>query len=315
MTMAAATEHYSVMLDEAIEGLAIKADGTYIDATYGRGGHSQAILSALGAQGRLLAFDRDLEAVADAKKKMSEEPRFEMIHSEFGNMDKAIRHHGLFGKVDGILCDLGVSSPQLDNAERGFSFRFDGALDMRMDQSQGQSAAAWLQVAEEREIEKVLRDYGEERYARRIASKIVTQRQSAPIATTAELRELIIQASPRREHHKDPATRCFQALRIQVNDELGELKKLLDQALSILAPAGRLIIISFHSLEDRIVKRFMRKHSQTINNVPSEIPLLAKNSMTALKRVGKALKASEKELAENPRSRSAIMRIAEKCPC
>ncbi len=315
MTVLAAAGHYSVMLDEAIEGLAIKADGVYIDATYGRGGHSQAILSQLGPGGRLLAFDRDSEAVADARQRLADDQRFEIVHSAFGHLSDVVQQQGLLGKVDGLLCDLGVSSPQIDSAERGFSFRTDGPLDMRMDQSQGQSAAQWLQGADESEIVHVLREYGEERYARRIARSIVARNEQSPLTTTSQLRDLIIAASPRQERHKDPATRSFQALRIQVNDELGEVKSVLQQALSVLAPAGRLVVISFHSLEDRIVKRFMRKHSRQVDNMPRDIPFAAPAEPNALKLIGKACSASKSELSENSRSRSAILRVAERCPC
>lgn len=311
----AAAGHYPVMLDEAIEGLAIKADGIYIDATYGRGGHSRKILSRLGTDGCLLAFDRDTEAVADARQRLADEPRFEVMHCSFGQIHDVVSERGLLGKVDGLLCDLGVSSPQLDNAERGFSFRADGPLDMRMDQTQGMSAAQWLQEAEEHDIAEVLRDFGEERYARRIARAIVRQRETVPVTTTTQLRELIIQASPQRERHKDPATRSFQALRIRVNNELGELRQLLQQSLSVLAPAGRLVVISFHSLEDRIVKRFMRDHSKPVDNAPRDIPMVAVSKAMPLKLIGKAQSASQRELQENPRSRSAILRVAERCPC
>jgi len=246
---------------------------------------------------------------------MADEPRFEIIHSTFGQLSDVVSQHGLLGKVDGLLCDLGVSSPQIDNAERGFSFRADGPLDMRMDQSQGVSAAQWLQAADEEDIRLVLRDFGEERYARRIARAIVGRRDQWPIATTSELRELVIKASPQRDRHKDPATRSFQALRIQVNDELGEITRLLDQALLVLAPAGRLVVISFHSLEDRIVKRFMRTYSRQADDLPHDIPFAAPAKPSQLKLVGKARSASKRELAENPRSRSATLRIAERCPC
>ncbi|MBL4852172.1 MAG: 16S rRNA (cytosine(1402)-N(4))-methyltransferase RsmH [Gammaproteobacteria bacterium] len=315
MTDLAVAGHYPVMLNEAIEGLAIKADGTYIDVTYGRGGHSQAILSQLGSAGRLLAFDRDIAAVADARERMADESRFEIIHSVFSNLADVVGQHGLLGKVDGLLCDFGVSSPQIDSAERGFSFRADGPLDMRMDQSQGQSVAQWLQDAQESEIAQVLREFGEERYARRIARAIIARRKEAPLATTAELRQLVVTASPKQERHKDPATRSFQALRIQVNDELGEIKRLLEQALSVLAPAGRLVVISFHSLEDRIVKCLMRQHSSQVDDLPHDIPFAAPAKPNQLKLVAKARSASQRELDENPRSRSAMLRIAERCPC
>ncbi len=312
MTDLMASGHYPVMLDEAIEGLAIKADGAYIDATYGRGGHSQAILSRLGANGRLLAFDRDIEAVLDARQRMAGESRFDVVHSAFGQLSDIVNERGLLGKIDGLLCDLGVSSPQIDSTERGFSFRANGPLDMRMDQSRGMSAAQWLQTAAEEDIRQVLFDFGEERYARRIARAIFARREVSPLTTTAELRELVIKASPKKERHKDPATRCFQALRIQVNDELGEIRRLLEQALSVLAPAGRLVVISFHSLEDRIVKRFMRSHSRQIDDLPRDIPLTAQAMPSQLKLIGKARRASQRELEENPRSRSAILRVAER---
>lgn len=305
--------HRPVMLEEALAALQIKEDGIYIDATYGRGGHSQAILSALGRKGRLLAFDRDAEAVADAMQRFSADPRFTIVRAPFSQLQRVVSERGWLGKVDGLLCDLGVSSPQLDSRERGFSFRADGPLDMRMDQRQALDAAGWLASADEREIADVLHNYGEERYARRIARAIVARRQQAPITTTSALREIIVAALPVRERQKDPATRSFQALRIRINDELTELEQLLNQALTVLAPGARLVMISFHSLEDRIVKRFMREHSRPRDHLPREIPVAAAPLAGELKVVGKLVTASAAELADNPRSRSAKLRVAERC--
>jgi 16S rRNA (cytosine1402-N4)-methyltransferase len=304
--------HQPVLLNEAIEGLALMDGGIFVDGTYGRGGHSAAILAGLGDSGHLLALDRDPEAVANAVTRFMGEQRFEIEQRGFAMMADAISARGWNGRVNGILLDLGVSSPQLDDAGRGFSFLREGPLDMRMDPQRGESAADWLAHAAEQDIIRVLRVYGEERFARRIAAAIVTQRQQSPLLTTTELAQLIEQAAPRkREPGKHPATRSFQAIRIHINGELDQLEQVLPQCLQALAPAGRLAVISFHSLEDRMVKRFMRDNSRP-PFVPREIPITADQSRPPLRLVGKARRASAAELDRNPRARSAVLRIAEK---
>ena len=306
-------EHLPVMYAEALQQLAIKKDGIYLDCTFGRGGHSQGILNLLGQDGQLLAFDRDSDAInSDYAQAMLTDERFKLKHSCFSELESIVKRANLAGKVDGILLDLGVSSPQLDNPERGFSFLRDGPLDMRMDGNAGVSAAQWLASVDEKELVKVLFDYGEERFARRIARAIVEIRAESPITTTRQLAELIEDAVPVREKHKHPATRTFQAIRIEINRELDELKACLQQSARVLRPGGRLVVISFHSLEDRIVKRFIRDESGAKYN-PGKLPIkevdIAKG---ILKRIGKALKASEQEISQNPRARSAIMRVAER---
>ncbi|MDD1643229.1 MAG: 16S rRNA (cytosine(1402)-N(4))-methyltransferase RsmH [Methylococcaceae bacterium] len=306
-------EHLPVMYAEALQQLAIKKDGIYLDCTFGRGGHSQGILNLLGQYGQLLAFDRDSDAInSDYAQAMLTDERFKLKHSCFSELESIVKRANLAGKVDGILLDLGVSSPQLDNPERGFSFLRDGPLDMRMDGNAGVSAAQWLASVDEKELVKVLFDYGEERFARRIARAIVEIRAESPITTTRQLAELIEDAVPVREKHKHPATRTFQAIRIEINRELDELKACLQQSARVLRPGGRLVVISFHSLEDRIVKRFIRDESGAKYN-PGKLPIkevdIAKG---ILKRIGKALKASEQEISQNPRARSAIMRVAER---
>ncbi|MDD1631698.1 MAG: 16S rRNA (cytosine(1402)-N(4))-methyltransferase RsmH [Methylococcaceae bacterium] len=306
-------EHLPVMYAEALQQLALKKDGIYLDCTFGRGGHSQGILNLLGQYGQLLAFDRDSDAInSDYAQAMLTDERFKLKHSCFSELESIVKRANLAGKVDGILLDLGVSSPQLDNPERGFSFLRDGPLDMRMDGNAGVSAAQWLASVDEKELVKVLFDYGEERFARRIARAIVEIRAESPITTTRQLAELIEDAVPVREKHKHPATRTFQAIRIEINRELDELKACLQQSARVLRPGGRLVVISFHSLEDRIVKRFIRDESGAKYN-PGKLPIkevdIAKG---ILKRRGKALKASEQEISQNPRARSAIMRVAER---
>jgi len=306
-------EHLPVMYAEALQQLALKKDGIYLDCTFGRGGHSQGILNLLGQYGQLLAFDRDSDAInSDYAQAMLTDERFKLKHSCFSELESIVKRANLAGKVDGILLDLGVSSPQLDNPERGFSFLRDGPLDMRMDGNAGVSAAQWLASVDEKELVKVLFDYGEERFARRIARAIVEIRAESPITTTRQLAELIEDAVPVREKHKHPATRTFQAIRIEINRELDELKACLQQSARVLRPGGRLVVISFHSLEDRIVKRFIRDESGAKYN-PGKLPIkevdIAKG---ILKRIGKALKASEQEISQNPRARSAIMRVAER---
>ena len=306
-------EHLPVMFAEALQQLAIKKDGIYLDCTFGRGGHSQGILNLLGQNGQLLAFDRDSDAInSDYAQSMLTDERFKLKHSCFSELENIVKNANLAGKIDGILLDLGVSSPQLDNPERGFSFLRDGPLDMRMDGNAGVSAEQWLASVDEKDLVKVLFDYGEEKFARRIARAIVEKRAQSPITTTRQLAELIEDAVPVREKHKHPATRTFQAIRIEINSELDELKAVLQQSARVLRPGGRLVVISFHSLEDRIVKRFIRDESGAKYN-PGRLPIkevdIAKG---ILKKMGKALKAGKQEISQNPRARSAIMRVAER---
>lgn len=307
-------KHTTVLLDEAVNGLNIHPEGIYIDGTFGRGGHSRLILSRLGAQGRLLAIDRDPQAIAAAK--MINDPRFSIIHGPFSALADYVSERKLQYKIDGILLDLGVSSPQLDDAERGFSFMRDGPLDMRMDPTRGQSAAQWLQSAAEADIAWVLKTYGEERFAKRIARAIVERNRINPMTRTQELAEVVSAAMPVKDKFKHPATRTFQAVRIWVNSELDEITQALKGSLDVLAPAGRLSIISFHSLEDRIVKRFMREHSRG-PQVPAGVPMteeqLRKLGGRELRIAGKWL-PGEREVAENPRARSSVLRIAERTP-
>lgn len=306
-------EHLPVMFAEALQQLAIKKDGIYLDCTFGRGGHSQGILSQLGSTGRLLAFDRDLDAVSsDYAQSMLEDKRFKLIHTSFSELENIAVNEDLVGKIDGILMDLGVSSPQLDNPERGFSFLRDGPLDMRMNSHAGMSAEQWLNSVDEHELVRVLFEYGEERFARRIARMVIEKRAVSPITTTRELAKLIEDAVPVKEKHKHPATRSFQAIRIEINKELDELKAVLQQSARILKPGGRLVVISFHSLEDRIVKRFIRSESGAKYD-PGKLPVKESDiTKGILKKTGKALKAGAQEVAQNPRARSAVMRVAER---
>ena len=305
-------KHKTVLLDEAVNGLNIRGDGIYIDGTFGRGGHSRLILSQLGPDGQLLAIDRDPQAIQAAQS--ITDPRFTIVHGPFSELSHYVRERGLEGKIDGILLDLGVSSPQLDDPERGFSFMRDGPLDMRMDPSRGLSAAEWLQKAEAEDIAWVLKTFGEERFAKRIARAIVERNRELPMTRTKELAELIAAATPIRDKHKHPATRSFQAIRIYINSELEEIERALDGALEVLAPGGRLSVISFHSLEDRIVKRFMRQHSRG-PQVPAGLPMteqqLSELGGRSLKVVGKMM-PSEPEVAESPRARSSVLRFAER---
>lgn len=300
-------EHAPVMVDEALRSLAVRADGCYVDATFGRGGHAGAILGRLGEEGRLLAIDRDPEARAAAARLFADDPRATFVQARFSELGQ----HVAAGSVDGILFDLGVSSPQLDEARRGFSFLRDGPLDMRMDPQSGESAASFLARAGEREIAMVIARLGEERHARRIARAIVAAREIAPIVTTGRLAGIIAAAVPGREPGRHPATRAFQALRIHVNDELGEIERALPQAVAALAPGGRLVVISFHSLEDRIVKRFMRAASRE-DPAWAGMPELPASARPRLKLVGRAVFADEAEVARNPRARSAVLRAAER---
>jgi 16S rRNA (cytosine1402-N4)-methyltransferase len=301
--------HLPVLLEETMTALHIDPDGAYVDATFGRGGHSRALLARLGPAGRLLALDRDPEAV-DAGRALVD-PRFSLRHASFSELGAALRGAGVQA-VDGVLFDLGVSSPQLDTPARGFSFRHDAPLDMRMDTSRGQTAAEWLNGADEDEIARVIRDYGEERFAKSVARAIVAARRDAPITTTGQLARLAAQAVRTRERGQDPATRTFQAVRIYINRELEELAAALPQAVDLLRPGGRLAVISFHSLEDRMVKRFMRAEAQG-DDIPAEIPMPHKALRPGrLRVVGRAQRASAAEAAANPRARSAVLRVAER---
>lgn len=304
-------EHQSVLLAEVIENLAIKSDGVYIDATFGRGGHAEAILAALGPEGRLLAMDKDPTAVAFAREHFAHDKRFVIQHGTFAGLKQFIEKENLLGKISGILFDLGVSSPQLDDPDRGFSFMRSGQLDMRMDYSQGVSAATWLTHVDEKELADILWKYGEERFSRRVARAIVTVRQETPITTTAQLAEIIAKAIPTWQKGKHPATRSFQAIRIAVNKELEELELGLAQAVDVLAIGGRLLVISFHSLEDRLVKHFMQ-HQERGDEIPAGLPIKHMNIEIPFKRLGRAIKPSDEEISVNPRARSAILRIGEK---
>ena len=302
--------HVTVLLEEAVSSLAIQSDGVYLDATFGRGGHSRRILAALGEKGRLVAVDRDKTAIAAGAE--IHDGRFQLVHRAFGELSLAAAEAGVAG-LDGILFDVGVSSPQIDDGERGFSFRYDAPLDMRMDVTQGETAAEWLARADIREITEVIRNYGEERFAFQIAKKVVATRCEQPIVTTAQFAALVRETVRTREPGQDAATRSFQALRIHINQELRQLEIALPQALDLLKPGGRLVVISFHSLEDRIVKNFMRAQS-TADTLPKGLPLRADQlPKPKLRLIGKAIRPSAAEVAANPRARSAVMRIAEKC--
>ena len=301
--------HQTVLLEEAVEALRVKADGIYVDGTFGRGGHSRAILARLSSLGKLIALDRDAMAIAAAME--IADPRLAVFHAPFGALREVVRRAGV-AHVDGVLLDLGMSSPQLDEADRGFSFRFDGPLDMRMDTSGGQTAAQWLEQSSEQEIGEVIRRYGEERFAKQIARAIVAARSRGPVDRTRQLAAIVAKAVPTREPHQDPATRTFQAIRIHINQELEELAVMLPQCLEVLDDGGRLVVISFHSLDDRIVKQFMRTHSQP-GALPARLPLRAHElPKPHLKLIGKPVFPSESEVAANPRARSAVMRVAER---
>lgn len=304
-------EHKPVLLNESIEALNIEPEGIYIDGTFGRGGHSQLILQNLGEAGRLIAFDKDPMAIATAEKKYANESRFSLHHGSFAELENYLTAHGLCGKVDGILLDLGVSSPQLDDPLRGFSFQQSGPLDMRMNDQQGMSAAQWINKAREAEIASVLFEYGEERYSRRIARAIVAARETEPLSDTRQLAEIIKLAHPRWEKKKHPATRSFQGIRIFINNELGDLEACLSQSYHCLKENGRLAVISFHSLEDRKVKRFFKLMAEG-QQLPPDLPVVEAAIKRKMKLVGKKIKAGKQELADNPRARSAVLRIARK---
>ena len=301
--------HAAVLAQEAIEALNIRPDGTYVDCTFGRGGHSRLILERLGKGGRLVAIDRDPEAVrvGHAVKDL----RFTMLHGAFSQIGEILRGSGI-AEADGVLLDIGVSSPQLDDARRGFSFRYDAPLDMRMDPGHGISAAQWLATADEADIREVIRDHGEERFAKQIAAAIVAARARGPVDTTRQLAAIVAEAVPAREPRQDPATRTFQALRIHINQELEELSVVLPQCVALLKTGGRLVVISFHSLEDRIVKRFLRTQAQA-DALPARLPVRARDlPQPRMRLIGRAQRANAAEVAANPRARSAVMRVAER---
>ena len=299
-------EHASVLLEESVAALAIKPDGIYLDGTFGRGGHSRAILNSLSSYGRLIAFDKDPEAESSAGQ-FADDPRFEFVPASFAGISDRVAR----AELDGILLDLGVSSPQLDNAARGFGFSDDGPLDMRMDTRAGISAAEWLATASEADIADVIKTYGEERFAKRMASAIVKARAESPITRTKQLATIVAEANPKWEPNKHPATRAFQAIRIFINRELEDLEAALGQMVDALSEGGRLVVISFHSLEDRIVKRFMRDQARG-QQVPKHVPVTDSDTGKTLNLIGKAVKPSTSEVQRNPRSRSAIMRVAER---
>lgn len=303
--------HQSVLMTEVLNQLAIRSDGIYLDATFGRGGHAQAILKQLGPAGRLLAMDKDPDAVAYARQQFSHDKRFLIQHGSFAKLGIFLSEQNLVGKIDGVFFDLGVSSPQLDEAARGFSFLRSGKLDMRMDFTSGIDAATWIAGVSEKELARVLYEYGEERFSRRIAKAIVAARQKQPIVTTQQLAEIVAAAHPAWQEGKHPATRSFQAIRIAINHELDDLQEGLLQALHVLKMGGRLLVISFHSLEDRIVKHFMQ-HQERGDNFPAKLPVKHDNYLPKFKRLGRAIKASEQEVNANPRARSAILRVGEK---
>ena len=311
--MTSSFRHITVLLDEAVEALAVRADGCYMDGTFGRGGHSRLILERLGPDGRLLGFDKDPLAIATGNALAAEDGRFVVVQRSFADLGEEAVARGLVGKVDGLLLDLGVSSPQLDDAERGFSFLNDGPLDMRMNPDAGISAAQFIASASADEIARVFKEYGEERFAKRMARAVVERRELKPFERTADLAQVLTDANPAWEKGKNPATRAFQGLRIHVNNELGDLERGLDAALDTLAVGGRLVVISFHSLEDRIVKQFMKRQAKgEADNLPRDLPIIPKAFEPRLKLLGKPIYAGEAELKANPRSRSAVMRVAEK---
>lgn len=305
------SQHITVLLNEAVAALVTDTSGFYVDGTFGRGGHSALVMQQLSADGRLLGIDKDLAAIATAKTRFADDARFAIAHGSFAELAQLVAERDMTGKVAGVLLDLGVSSPQLDEAERGFSFMQDGPLDMRMDQTRGQSAADWVNTASEDDITWVFKEYGEERFAKRMARAIITERQKTPFTRTKHLAEVIKEANPAWEKGKHPATRAFQAIRIQVNNELTDLDSVLEQALAVLAPGGRLVVISFHSLEDRAVKRFIRRQ-ELGDPVPKGLPIRDDQLNKRMRSLGKAIKASDEEVNANVRSRSAVMRVAEK---
>jgi 16S rRNA (cytosine1402-N4)-methyltransferase len=308
---ASAAEHSTVLLKEAVDGLAIDADGLYIDGTFGRGGHTAELLSRLSEKGSVIAIDKDLDAIGAGQARFAKENRLTLVHASFAELAEIVKQAGKHGEVAGVLLDLGVSSPQLDVAERGFSFLRDGPLDMRMDTSKGLSAAEWLASADEQDIAKVIKEYGEERFARRMAAAIVRERAEKPIERTVQLAKILADAHPAWERGKHPATKAFQAIRIFINRELADLEDLLQQVIDSLTVGGRLVVISFHSLEDRRVKRFIRDQERGIK-LPKNLPIPDVDRGVRLVKVGKAIKPAAIEVENNVRSRSAVMRIAER---
>jgi len=304
-------EHTPVLAAEALAGLALEAGGYYVDATFGRGGHSALILQALGREGRLLALDRDPQAIAAGRRRFADEVRLTLVHASFADLGTLVPAHAERRACRGVLFDLGVSSPQLDDPRRGFSFRTSGPLDMRMDPTHGEPVSAWLARASVDEIRQVITSFGEERFARRVAQAIVARRRERPLASTGELAQLVAGAVRSREPGKHPATRTFQALRMFINDELGQLERGLRGALEVLAPGGRLVVITFHSLEDRVVKRFMQRESH-IDPAFAKLPVLPVRARPRLKLIGRKTRPAEAELARNPRARSALLRVAER---
>lgn len=313
MTQTSAYSHVTVLLDEAVAALAVRADGRYLDGTFGRGGHSRLLLRQLGPDGCLLGFDKDPLAIATGQALAAEDGRFVVVQRSFAELGEEVAQRGWTGTISGVLLDLGVSSPQLDDPERGFSFLNDGPLDMRMDPSRGVSAAEWIATASEEDIAHVFKEYGEERFAKRMARAVVQRRAERPFERTSDLAQVLTVANPAWEKGKNPATRAFQGLRIFINNELGDLETGLDAALEALEVGGRLVVISFHSLEDRIVKQFMRRHAKgEADMLPRDLPIIPEKFVPRLKLLGKPQYASADEVKANPRSRSAVMRVAEK---
>lgn len=303
--------HVTVLLNEAVAGLQVQPDGVYVDGTFGRGGHSRLILSQLGKDGRLVVFDKDPQAIAVAQELARQDTRVQVVHEGFSALKRSLQQLGI-SRINGALFDLGISSPQIDDAGRGFSFRFDAPLDMRMDTTRGQSAAQWLAVAEEQDIHEVIKNYGEERFSRQIARTIVAQREQSPITTTGQLARLVAQVVRTRERGQDPATRTFQAIRIFINRELEEITVVLPQVMECLVAGGRMAVISFHSLEDRIVKRFMQQHSKPAPLPRWAVVKEAEREQPPLRLIGKAQKPAPAEIEVNPRARSAVLRVAER---
>ena len=313
MNQTSSYNHVTVLLDEAVAALAVRPDGRYLDGTFGRGGHSRLLLRQLGPDGCLLGFDKDPLAIATGQALAAEDGRFVVVQRSFAELGAELAQRGWTGTLSGVLLDLGVSSPQLDDPERGFSFLHDGPLDMRMDPSRGVSAAQWIATANEDDIARVFREYGEERFAKRMARAVVQRRAVQPFERTADLAQVLTVANPAWEKGKNPATRAFQGLRIFINNELGDLEAGLEAALEALDVGGRLVVISFHSLEDRIVKQFMRRHAKgEADTLPRDLPIIPEKFVPRLKLLGKPQYASAEEVKANPRSRSAVMRVAEK---
>ncbi|MGK9067509.1 16S rRNA (cytosine(1402)-N(4))-methyltransferase RsmH [Stutzerimonas chloritidismutans] len=313
MSQNSAYKHVTVLLDEAIAALVVRADGRYVDGTFGRGGHSRLLLRQLGPDGQVLGFDKDPLAISTGQALAAEDGRFVVVQRSFAELGDELAQRGWAGTLSGVLLDLGVSSPQLDDPERGFSFLNDGPLDMRMDPAHGISAAEWIATAAEEDLARVFKDYGEERFAKRMARAVILRRTERPFERTADLAQVLTDANPAWEKGKNPATRAFQGLRIFINNELGDLEAGLSAALESLEVGGRLVVISFHSLEDRIVKQFMRRHAKgEADTLPRDLPIIPEKFVPRLKLLGKPQYASTEEVKANPRARSAVMRIAEK---